>query len=207
MNNFNRPYSSREKFKAIKLLETESYKYVAEKYKCSVQTLYRWKKLFDGTLESLENGSHISHTPNPKTMPKDEYDRLVLLINDYPYASDKEIAEMLGTNRNPVTIYRKRRKILNTYKPKNKNDIDCLFDDDSINIHNSKDFYIDNKTCYLLELSGTGLFVGKDTSWPAFFTPFYSIALKFYSYEEALGFIKKTNKKTKHNLEIRCFEK
>lgn len=207
MSNFNHPYDPKEKLEALKLLKTKSYEYVAERYKCSIRTLYRWKKLYDGTIDSLKNGSHIPNSLNPRTMPEEEFDNLIELFKKYPYATDRKIAEMLVTNRNPVTIYRKRKKYFSDYKPKNKNDINCLFDNESIFFHNSKDFFTDEKSCYLLELSNKGLYVGRDTTWPVFFTPFYSMALKFYSYDEVNNFRKKINKSSNFKIKIKHLEK
>ena len=47
--------SAEEKLKALKLLRNSTIDFVAARYHISERSLYRWKKLYDGTLESLEN--------------------------------------------------------------------------------------------------------------------------------------------------------
>ena len=62
-------YTAREKEKALKmwLIDKADILRVAKKFKCTEQTLYRWRAKWDGTRESLENKSSRPHTPHPKS--------------------------------------------------------------------------------------------------------------------------------------------
>ncbi len=127
---FNNPYSAKEKLNAIKMLKNNSYEFVSHRYHCSIRSLYRWKKLYDGTLESLENGSHIPHTKNPKAHTDEEIENIQNLIKRNPNIGLNELYSKLRINyaysRNPVSLYRflKKRgfyeqvRKLNRYVPK-----------------------------------------------------------------------------------------
>ena len=57
-------FTAREKEKALELWgKCGDYFYAAKKSKCTVQSLYRWRRQYDGTLASLENKSSRPHTP------------------------------------------------------------------------------------------------------------------------------------------------
>ena len=63
----NMRYTARQKRIALKMwLEDKvDIMRVSKKFKCTERTLWRWKQLFDGTIESLENKSTRPHTPHP----------------------------------------------------------------------------------------------------------------------------------------------
>lgn len=111
---FNYPYSAKEKLKALNLLKSSTFEFVAHRYHCTVQTLYRWKRQFDGTLASLENGSHVPLTPNPREQTFEEKKHIQDLIRRNPNISLNELYGKLrlnyGYSRNPVTLYRYLRK-------------------------------------------------------------------------------------------------
>ena len=52
-------YSAREKKKALAawLDDKQDIDLVAYKFKCTIQSLYRWRRQYDGTLDSLQNKS------------------------------------------------------------------------------------------------------------------------------------------------------
>ena len=58
-------YSAEEKFNALKLWKHSTCEFVAHRYHCTIQTLYRWRRIYDGTLESLEPKYHAPYTPHP----------------------------------------------------------------------------------------------------------------------------------------------
>ena len=48
-------YTPEEKLKALNLWKHSSIQFVAKRYHCSFSSLFRWKRQYDGTIESLEN--------------------------------------------------------------------------------------------------------------------------------------------------------
>ena len=48
-------YTKEEKLKALNLWKHSTIQFVAHRYHCSESSLYRWKRQYDGTLESLDN--------------------------------------------------------------------------------------------------------------------------------------------------------
>ena len=127
----NSPYSTKEKLKALNLLQSSSYEFVAHRYHCAIQTLYRWKRLYNGTLESLENGSCRPKTKHPNSQTDEEIKHIQDLIKRNPTIGLNELYGKLRVNygytRNPVTLYRFLRKNnyfkdlkknRNNYKPK-----------------------------------------------------------------------------------------
>ena len=69
---WNNPYTPKEKEKALRLLRISDVKFVAHRYHCTEQTVYRWKRLYDGTLESLANKSHRPHRLHPNAQTEEE---------------------------------------------------------------------------------------------------------------------------------------
>jgi hypothetical protein len=47
-------YTSQEKLNALKLLKHSKIEFVAHRYHCSIRTLFRWKHIYNGTIESLK---------------------------------------------------------------------------------------------------------------------------------------------------------
>ncbi len=127
---YNTPYSAQEKMKALKLLENSTIEFVCHRYHCSDRSLYRWKKLYNGTLESLENKSHKPKTKHPRSHTADEIKHIKDLIRRNPHIGLNELYGKLRTQyaytRNPVSLYRflKKNKIFadvrkrTNYKPK-----------------------------------------------------------------------------------------
>ena len=110
----NSPYSAREKEKALKLLAHSTIEHVCHRYHCSERSLYRWKKQYDGTLESLENKSCVPHTPHPNSHTADEIKHIKDLIRRNPNIGLNELYGKLRMNyaytRHPVSLYRFLRK-------------------------------------------------------------------------------------------------
>ena len=126
----NTPYSAREKEKALKLWEKSTTEFVCHRYHCSERTLWRWKKQYDGTLESLLNKSCKPKTPHPNSHTAEEIKHIKDLIKRNPNIGLNELYGKLRVNyaytRNPVSLYRFLRKNgffedvkkKNNYKPK-----------------------------------------------------------------------------------------
>lgn len=111
---YNNPYSAQEKMKALKLLENSTIEFVCHRYHCSERSLYRWKKLYDGSVESLENHSHKPKTKHPRSHTADEIKHIKDLIKRNPHIGLNELYGKLRTQysytRNPVSLYRFLRK-------------------------------------------------------------------------------------------------
>lgn len=120
----NTPYSAIEKQKALNLLKSSSFEFVAHRYHCTIQTLYRWKRIYNGTLESLENGSCRPKTKHPNSQTDEEIKHIKNLIRRNPTIGLNELYGKLrvkyGYSRNPVTLYRYLRKN-NYFKDLKKN--------------------------------------------------------------------------------------
>lgn len=53
-------------------------------FKVNTRTLYRWRSLYDGTLDSLENKSSRPHTPHPNSHTADEARNIITLFKKAP---------------------------------------------------------------------------------------------------------------------------
>lgn len=91
-------FTIREKERALKmwLIEKEDVLCVARKFKTTEQTLYRWKKKYDGTKESLQNKSSRPHTPHPNSHTAEEQEYIRRLFEERP---DISYVEALGVLR------------------------------------------------------------------------------------------------------------
>ncbi len=90
-------FTSREKQKALELWDKcGDYFYAAKKSKCTVQSLYRWRRQYDGTLASLENKSSRPHTPHPNAHTEAEAANIAAVFAERP---DISYAEALGVLR------------------------------------------------------------------------------------------------------------
>ena len=111
---YNTPYSAKEKERALRLWETSSTEFVCHRYHCSERSLWRWKHMYDGTLESLENKSHRPHTPHPNAQTADEIKHIQDLLRRNPTIGLNELYGKLRLNyaytRNPATLYRYLRR-------------------------------------------------------------------------------------------------
>jgi len=64
---------------------------VCMRCKCTERSLWRWKALYDGTLESLEPKSCRPKTPHPNSHTKEEVEQIVNLIKKKPNLSYNEM--------------------------------------------------------------------------------------------------------------------
>jgi transposase InsO family protein len=108
-------FSANEKLKALNVLNSASIEFVARRYHCSTRSLYRWRQLYDGTLQSLENRSSRPLSPHPNAQKPDEIRNIQNLIRRNPHIGLNELYGKLthdySYTRNPVTLYRFLRKI------------------------------------------------------------------------------------------------
>lgn len=107
-------FSAKEKLYALKLLKRYPIEFVAHRYHCSVRSIYRWRKAFDGTLESLAPRYCAPHTKHPKAHTEEEIKNIYNLIRRNPEIGLNELYGKLITNyaytRHPASLYRFLRK-------------------------------------------------------------------------------------------------
>ena len=106
LRRWNNPYSPKEKEKALKLLRLADIQFVAHRYHCTIQTVYRWKKQYDGTLQSLANGSHRPHSQHPNAQTEEEKKHIADLIRRNPNIG---LNELYGKLRRRYAKPRTRR--------------------------------------------------------------------------------------------------
>jgi len=112
---YNSPYSAVEKQKALRLWEKSTTEFVCHRYHCSDRSLRRWKKMYDGTLESLENKKKGPRSPMPNQQTRKEKALIRRTIMAYPNKGVVEIYGILrdkyGYKRHPATLSRYLKQI------------------------------------------------------------------------------------------------
>lgn len=88
----NMRYTARQKRAALKMwLEDKVHIWkVCQKFKCTERSLWRWKAIFDGTLESLENKSTRPLTPHPNAHTSEEVSTIIELFKKKPNVTYNE---------------------------------------------------------------------------------------------------------------------
>ena len=169
----------------------ESVKAVARDLGVTEQTVYRWLKKYDGTLESLVSGSSVPHSPHPNAMPKDEEARLIAIVTQNPHITDKKLSELLGTNRAPSVLYRKREKLFGERRLLPfKYEYATIFHADAVDEINHADFEQGTvpSEFFVIEVMD-GLYLPiNEGRYPVSLTPFFTVALKFGEETEACAF-------------------
>lgn len=127
---YNTPYSAQEKLKALMLWKRSTTEFVCHRYHCSARSLRRWRQIYDGTIESLQNKSHRPLTPHPNSQTEEEKMHINNLVKRNPTIGLNELYGKLRVKynyrRNPVTLYRYLQKMgfylqrgkRKNYKPK-----------------------------------------------------------------------------------------
>ena len=69
---------------------------VCQKCKCTERSLWRWKRLYDGTLESLEPNTSRKNMPHPNMHTVEEFEQIKKTVRKNPHLS---YSEMLGIMR------------------------------------------------------------------------------------------------------------
>lgn len=119
-------YSADEKIKALNLLKRCSFEFVAHRYHCTIQTLYRWKKIYDGTIDSLKPKYHAPYTPHPNRHTEEEIKHIKDLIRRNSHIGLNELYGKLrlnyGYTRHPSSLYRflKKNGYYSEVKKRNK---------------------------------------------------------------------------------------
>ena len=112
-------FQAKEKYNALKALRSTNTLTICRRYKVSRTTLWRWKRQYDGTLESLAPKFSRKHIHHPNEQTEDEKQNIKNLLRRNPDIGLNELYGKLcrdyGYERNPITLYRYLRK--NSLKP------------------------------------------------------------------------------------------
>lgn len=165
---------------------------LCEEYGISERTFYRWVELYDGTLESLGNKSSRPHSPHPNEMTPEEVALMISIVEENPYISNRELAEKIGTGRNPMSFSRKREKYFGKRSSAYKYDYATIFKQEEVARLNEMDaargeipfeFFVIEvlPDLYLRENEGR---------YPVCITPYFTVALKFEQLKDAKLFLK-----------------
>jgi len=198
-----------EKLAIIEYAEKNGMNRACEKYQLTERSIWRYKSLYDGTLQSLENGSSVpaSH-PNQHT--ETEIKNIKEVLEKHPYISVEELYKILtkeyGYNRTKPGLLRYLRKRNLIPETKQKNDYVNIFDKTAIDMLN-KQYAFSNRNklpIYVIELNTYGIYLSSiSTNNPCNLTVYYSTALKFNSLEEAKAFLKTIKIKTQFKPNIK----
>lgn len=90
-NHYNNPYSAYEKKKALMLWRNSTIEFVCHRYHCLERSLWRWKKMYNGTLDSLNNKSSRPLSPHPNSHTADEIKHIHDLIKRNPNIGQIEL--------------------------------------------------------------------------------------------------------------------
>lgn len=95
----NMRYTARQKRAALKMwLEDKVFVWkVCQKFKCTERSLWRWKALYNGSLESLENKSTRPHTPHPTAHTETEINEILKIFKSKPNITYCEAYGILRT--------------------------------------------------------------------------------------------------------------
>lgn len=169
----------------------ESIERLEQEYGVSGRSIFRWLELYDGTMESLENKSCRPLTPHPNQMPPEEEQRLIEIVKANPNISDQRLSELLGTNRPTATLYRKREKIFGKRRYAYKYDYSTIFNKEKVDANNREDAMrgIIPERFFTIEVLPDLYLRQNDGSYPVCITPYFSVALRYESRDEALKLV------------------
>lgn len=105
------PHTIETRFYAVKLYRSGcSVRFVCRRYHISKASLMRWNKKFDGTRQSLADGSHRPLSPHPNAHTQTELKWITNLHRRNPHISICEMYGKLrsqkGYTRHPGSLYR-----------------------------------------------------------------------------------------------------
>lgn len=108
-------FTAKEKYCALKALQSSSTQVICRRYKVNRSTLWRWRMQYDGTLESLAPRFSRKGMHHPAEQTEGEKRAITALIRRNPEIGLNELYGKLyrnyGYRRNPVTLYRYLRRI------------------------------------------------------------------------------------------------
>lgn len=107
-------FTAKEKLQILKVIKSTELIIVCRRYKVHRATIWRWKKQFNGTLQSLEPKFSRKGVKMPNEQTDEEKENIINLVRRNPDICLNELYGKLvqnyGYNRNPVTLYRYLRR-------------------------------------------------------------------------------------------------
>ena len=203
-------YSPQEKEKIIFFAKKFGENKASTEFGCSERSIFRWEKLYDGTIDSLDNKYCAPHTSHPKAHTEEEINNIKEVLRQNPYITNKELYNVLkkdyGYKRHPGGLYNYLRRNKIVPEPKLKNNYATMFDIDAVKKLNGK-FLFNNKNnlpLYLIELNNSGIYISKEkNNDPCQLTVYYSLALRFESKQKAESFLGSIDNTSNHSLSIK----
>lgn len=196
MGNRNCHRTPREKLAIIEYAEKNGMEKACAKYDITERSIWRYKSLYDGTLQSLENKSSKPPT-HPNQHTEEEINNIKEVLHKHPYISLEELYSILkeqyGYNRNKFGLYNFLRRNRMIPEPKQKKDYATIFDKRAVTRMNNKYAFNnrDKLPLYIIELNDYGIYLGtENNNNPCNLTVYYSTALKFDNIEDAETFMK-----------------
>ena len=164
---------------------------LGEEYSINVASIYRWQRVYDGTTKSLEPKSSVPKTRHPKQMPLEEEQRIIEIVSANPQITDKQLSILLGTNRNVGALHRKRERLLGKRIIYYKYDYATLSSKSRVDDINHSDLtqgLMPNEFFVIEVVDGLFLQVNSGSN-PVCVTPYFTLALKFDTKENAEKFL------------------
>ena len=107
-------FTAKEKMRILKVIKSTDLLIVCRRYKVHRATIWRWKRQFDGSLDSLEPNFSRKNVVMPNAQTEEEKTNIQNLLRRNPDICLNELYGKLiqnyGYTRNPVTLYRYLRK-------------------------------------------------------------------------------------------------
>ena len=165
----------------------ESIQALAKEFNVTERSIYRWCKKYDGTTESLRNRMPISSTPHPNKMPEWEEQLLIEIVKSNPNITNLELAKKLGTGRNRASLQRKREKIFGKRSILHKYNYSVIFNKEAVDKINQNDVSQGNipNSFFTISILPDLYLRANKGNYPVCITPYFSIAIKFQTEEEA----------------------
>lgn len=111
---YKRAFTAEQKIYILNAAKHSSIEWVARTYHCSVRSIFRWKKKYDGTVDSLKPNFSRVNMLHPNRHTDEEIKHIRDLLRRNPNIGLNELYGKLRLNyaytRNPVSLYRFLRK-------------------------------------------------------------------------------------------------
>ena len=189
-------YSAEYKLEVLKYAEKNGVENTLKLFNCTERTFYRWKKIYNGSIESLDNHYCAPYTPHPNAHTEEEIENIKEVMRQNPYITHKEVYEILkkdyGYTRHPGGLYNYLRRNRIVPEPKLKNDYATMFDSKAVKRLNGK-YLFNNKNNlpqFLIELDNKGIYIARsENNNPCDLTVYYSTSLRFDTKQKAEDFL------------------
>lgn len=107
-------FTAEEKLHILNLLKTASIEFIAHRYHCSIRSIYRWKKNYNGAIESLQPNFSRKNMLHPNRHTEEEIKHIKDLLRRNKNIGLNELYGKLRLHyayaRHPASLYRFLRK-------------------------------------------------------------------------------------------------